>query len=326
MLMKGITLRGLEVFEALASSGSVARTAAITGLSQPAVSQQLRNLETSLGTDLVDHTRRPMQLTPAGALFLSRAESALAQLRAAQSELTVMDLAHIDVLSIGIIDDFDDRITPRLATILADSLTECRLKIVTASSYDLAGAMKEKKLHLAISASIGTEIEGLVEYPVARDPFMIVAPRNSDFDATDLNNCEALPFLRYDHDQLISKQIEQALQSNGFSLPERFEIGSHLALMAMVARGIGWTITTPMGYIRAHRFHEQVQAYPWPYEPFSRNISVFANSEWADDVPKSVAQTMRRLIQVQMIEPALPELPFLGGDFATIAETDETAP
>ena len=265
MLMKGITLRGLEVFEALASSGSVARTATLTGLSQPAVSQQLRNLESSLGTELVDHTRRPMQLTPAGALF-------------------------------G----------------LAGAL------------WGSAGAMREKKLHLAISASTGAEIEGLVEYPVARDPFIIVAPKHANFDASNLQASAALPFLRYDHDQLISKQIEQALQSNGYSLPERFEIGSHLALMAMVARGIGWAITTPMGYMRAHRFHEQVQAAPWPYAPFSRHISVFANSEWADDVPKSVAQTMRRLIQVQMIERALPELPFLDGEFSIIAETTQT--
>ena len=44
MLKKGVTLRGLEVFHALAATGSVAAAADTTGLSQPAVSQQLRNL------------------------------------------------------------------------------------------------------------------------------------------------------------------------------------------------------------------------------------------------------------------------------------------
>ena len=89
MLTKGVTLRGLEVFEALARTGSVAQAAETTGLSQPAVSQQLRNLETALGIDLVDHGKRPMRLTPAGRSFLSRTESALGELRLAQSELTV---------------------------------------------------------------------------------------------------------------------------------------------------------------------------------------------------------------------------------------------
>ena len=59
MLIKGVTLRGLEVFEALARTGSVAQAAELTELSQPAVSQQLRNLESALGTDLVDLSRGP---------------------------------------------------------------------------------------------------------------------------------------------------------------------------------------------------------------------------------------------------------------------------
>ena len=117
--MKGLTLRGLEVFEALARTGSVAQAAEITGLSQPSVSQQLRNLENALGTELVDHGRRPMRLTQAGRGFLARAEAVLAELQMAQSELTVMDLGHLTTLSIGLIDDFDNDLTPRLATLLA---------------------------------------------------------------------------------------------------------------------------------------------------------------------------------------------------------------
>ena len=76
MLSKGVTLRGLEVFEALAATGSVAGAAGLTGLSQPAVSQQLKNLEAALGTPLIDHAKRPMRLTPAGESFRHRAEAA----------------------------------------------------------------------------------------------------------------------------------------------------------------------------------------------------------------------------------------------------------
>ena len=114
MLMKGISLRGLEVFEALSATGSVAQAAERTGLSQPAVSQQLRNLETALGVALVDHGRRPMQLTPAGRSFLMRTQAVLGQLRLAQNELTVMDLTHLSQLNLGVIDDFDNDLTPQL--------------------------------------------------------------------------------------------------------------------------------------------------------------------------------------------------------------------
>ncbi|UWQ92792.1 LysR family transcriptional regulator [Rhodobacteraceae bacterium M382] len=320
MLMKGVTLRGLEVFEALAKTGSVAQTAEITGLSQPAVSQQLRNLEKALGADLVDHSRRPMRVTPAGKSFLARTESVLSELRLAQSELTVMDLTHLSTLSIGLIDDFDNDLTPRLATILADSLTKCRFKMITAPSHEITKAMEERSLQVAVSASTGQLIDGITEYPVIRDPFILVAPRGHFTNPkAEISGLSDLPLLRYAREQLISRQIEAHLARQKLDFEERFEIGSHLALIAMVARRVGWAVTTPLGYMRAARFHDQIDVFPLPFGAFSRTISVFAGSDFADEVPRDIAQTLRHLVQSQMIDPAISQQPWLAGQLRVIA-------
>lgn len=314
MLMKGVTLRGLEVFEALAATGSVAQAAELTGLSQPAVSQQLRNLEKALGTDLVDHGKRPMQVTPAGRSFLTRTEAVLSQLRLAQSELTVMDLTHLSTLNIGMIDDFDNDLTPRLVTILAESLTKCRFKLVTAPSHEISKAMQARQLHIAIAASTGDLRDGVVEYPLVRDPFILVAPRDMVRGNSDIMNAlTGLPLLRYSRDQLIGRQIEGHLARHNQEFEERFEIGSHLALMALVARRIGWAVTTPLGYMRAARFHDDISAYQLPFGSAARTISLFAGADWSDRVPLNVAQTMQRLVQTQMIDPAVVRLPWLDG-------------
>lgn len=318
MLSKGVTLRGLEVFEALAATGSVAQAASITGLSQPAVSQQLRNLETALAADLIDHGKRPMHLTPAGHSFLSRAKAALSQLRLAQSELTVMDLTHLSALSIGVIDDFENDLVPRLVTILADSLRRCKFTLSTAPSHEILNAIADRRLHIAISASDGTMREGVLEYPLARDPFILVAPKGVVKGDDPLTLLRELPFLRYQRDQLISRQIEAHLARQKLDFADRFEIGSHLALMAMVARRAGWTVTTPLGYMRAGRFHDLVEAFPLPFNPFSRMISLYASEDWAGSVPADVAKTMRQLLRTHMIEPALVQLPWLAGDLRLI--------
>ncbi|MCB1362966.1 MAG: LysR family transcriptional regulator [Rhodobacteraceae bacterium] len=321
MLMKGVTLRGLEVFEALANTGSVAHAARITGLSQPAVSQQVRNLETALGSELVDHGRRPMQLTPAGRGFLARTETVLSELRLAQSELTVMDLTHLRTLSIGLIDDFDNDLTPRLVTILADSLTRCRFKLITAPSHEIYEAMQARRLHIAVSASTGEMLEGVIEYPLVRDPFILVTPRGSVAETSDImGNLARMPLLRYSREQLISRQIEAHLTRQKLAFEDRFQIGSHLALMAMVARRIGWAITTPLGYVRAARFHDEIEAHALPMAAFARTISLFAGADWADRVPRDVARTMRRLVQSQMIEPGIARLPWLAGQLRVIED------
>ena len=321
MLIKGVTLRGLEVFETLAKTGSVAQTAEITGLSQPAVSQQLRNLEKALGTDLVDHGRRPMVPTSAGRNFLARTEAVLSELRLAQSELSTTDLSHLPALSIGLIDDFDNDLTPRLVTALAERMSHCRFKMITASSHDILRAIDADEIHMAISATTGELREGLVEYPLVRDPFVLVAPSGFFSDASSAaEQLHSLPLLRYASDQLISQQIEAQLQRAQAEFENRFEIGSHLALMAMVARRIGWAITTPLGYMRATRFHDQIEAFPMPFGKAARTISLFTRSDWADQLPRTVTETMLELLRRQMVEPAVTRLPWLLEEFKLIDE------
>ena len=321
MLMKGVTLRGLEVFEALARTGSVAQTAEMSGLSRPAVSQQLRNLEKALAADLIDHSRRPMVLTPAGQTFLTRTEAVLSELRLAQSELTVVDLSHLPALTMGLIDDFDNDLTPRLVSILADSLTKCRFEMITAPRHGIIRAMTARELHIAVAASVGSSSEGTIEFPLVKDPFILVAPKGfiqshaSGSSQVDIERLRTLPFLRHASEQLISQQIQTHLEQQAVSFESRFEIGSHLALMAMVARRVGWTITTPLGLMRAARFHDQIEAHPLPFGRASRTISLFSSSDWADSIPRDVSQTMRHLIQNQTIEPALARFPWLTDDF-----------
>lgn len=319
MLNKGVTLRGLEVFTALAASGSVAQAAATTGLSQPAVSQQLRNLETALGADLVDHGRRPMRLTQAGRSFLGRAETVLSELRLAQSELTVMDLSHLSRLTLGLIDDFDNDLTPRLATILADSMTRCQFKLVTAASHEVSAAVEARDLHMGVAASAGQVGPGVVEYPLVRDPFILVAPRGAVRQAADIQGT-GLPFLRYARELLIARQIDAHMARQKIEIESRFEIGSHLALMAMVARRIGWAVTTPLGYQRAARFKDEIDAFALPFGAFSRRISLYAGSDYADQVPQDLARTLRALVQSQMIDPVISRLPWLAGDLRILED------
>ena len=321
MLTKGVSLRGLEVFEALAASGSVAQAAETTGLSQPAVSQQIRNLENALGTTLLDHGKRPMQLTPAGRSFLARTQAVLSELRIAQSELTVMDLSHISSMSIGIIDDFDNDMTPRLVTTLAESLTKCRFKMITASSNDIAEMMRARTLHMGITATSGEVIDYALEIPLARDPFILVTPSSVAPKGADLIKVMSeLPFVRYERQQLISRQIDAHLARLKLEFPERFEIGSNLALMACVSRGIGWAITTPLGYMRAVRLHDQITAHPLPFAQFSRQISLLASPDFADNVPRELAQSFRTMLQDKIIKPSLRAQPFLTGEFKLLSD------
>ena len=95
-----------------------------------------------------------------------------------------------------------------------------------------------------------------------------------------------------------------------------------MKLMAMVARGLGWAITTPLGYMRAARFHDDIEAFALPFGNAARRISLLASKDWADQLPRTVAQTTQGLIQRQMISPAIARLPWLAQDFKLLDNPD----
>src|SRR5260370_485040 len=86
-------LRQLIYFEAVARFGGFSRAAEQLRIAQPAVSAQIRRLETELGTVLLQRTTRRVALTHAGELFLARARTVLDQLDGARADLD--DLAAV---------------------------------------------------------------------------------------------------------------------------------------------------------------------------------------------------------------------------------------
>jgi DNA-binding transcriptional LysR family regulator len=80
-------LRQLIYFEAVARYGGFSRAAEQLRIAQPAVSAQIRRLETELGTVLLQRTTRRVALTHAGELFLARTRTVLDQLDGARADL-----------------------------------------------------------------------------------------------------------------------------------------------------------------------------------------------------------------------------------------------
>ncbi|MFF8695077.1 LysR family transcriptional regulator [Streptomyces sp. NPDC015144] len=75
---RGIEVRHLRAFLAVADEGNVTRAATRLHLTQPAVSRTLAALERHLGTRLVDRSTHHLALTPEGVVFRDRAAAAVA--------------------------------------------------------------------------------------------------------------------------------------------------------------------------------------------------------------------------------------------------------
>src|SRR3982750_1382600 len=80
-MTSGIQPADLGFFSALASAGSLSAAARELGITTPAVSKHLSQMEQRLGVPLVNRTTRRMSLTPEGELYLEHARRVLGEMR-----------------------------------------------------------------------------------------------------------------------------------------------------------------------------------------------------------------------------------------------------
>ncbi len=303
-----VTLWGIEVFLAVAEEGSISAAARRLGVSPSAISQQLAGIEAALGAGLLDRGARPMRVTPAGAMFRRHAQVILNAEAEARAELAVADMSALTTLRLGMIEDFDAEVTPRLLSGLAEDLRGCRFLLETGASHRLLDQLDARALDIVVAADLGSEgaDDGWREvHPLMAEPFVAVVPKG----AKPLD----LPLIQYTARHLMGRQIAGHLARQNLRLQHRFELDSYHAILAMVAGGAGWTILTPLALHHAARFAEAIDVQPLPFAPLDRTLSLSARAGVLRDVPGQMATRLRGLIADQVVAPAVRTWPWVEG-------------
>ncbi len=309
-----ITLWGIEVFVAAAEETSISAAARRLDASPSAISQQLTNLEAALGTALLNRGERPMTLTPAGELFRRRAQSILNEAAQARAELAMQDLSRLTTLRLGMIEDFDANVTPRLLQGMAGTLTGAQFLLETGASHHLLDLLEARALDMIVAAEMGAEAEWMEVHPILEEPVVAAVPRGAIAEGADvMATLRQLPLIQYTQRHHMGRAISAHLARQNLRLAHRFELDSYHAIMAMVAAGLGWTILTPLGFLHAHRFRDQADVLPLPFQPLTRTISLTARRGILQGMPADVAHDLRGLVSELIVAPGLARMPWLDG-------------
>jgi DNA-binding transcriptional LysR family regulator len=308
-----ITLWGVEVFVATADEASISAAARRLGTSAATVSQQLTNLEGAIGTTLLNRGERPVTLTPAGEMFLRRANAILNEADQARAELAMADLSRLTRFRLGMIEDFDSDVTPRLLASMAAELKNCQFLLETGASHRLFDLLDARALDVIVATDMGVAADGMEVHPLLEEPFVAAVPKGMAQGDDVLRQLRRLPLIQYTTRHYMGRVIAAHLARQNLTLAHRFELDSYHAIMAMVAEGAGWTILTPLGWMHAQRFRARVDVLPLPGPPLSRTISLVARRGVLGNMPTTIAARLRPLLSDGIVSPAVAELPWLEG-------------
>ncbi|MEP2943392.1 MAG: hydrogen peroxide-inducible genes activator [Hyphomicrobiales bacterium] len=244
--MMNLTLKQFRYFEALARHRHFGRAANACAISQPALSMQIKELESSLGTTLFERGAREVRLSPFGEAFSVRAREILRSV----DELEDLARASRDQLEgrlrIGLIPTVAPYLLPSIIKNLTQMHAGLDIHVRETLTQQLIQELVEGKLDTAIVALPISE-PSFTEVALFEEDFVLV--RNQEDEGKPTPDSESLRKMRLllleeghcFRDQALSFCAVQS------SLPREWLDGSSLTtLVQMVGGGFGVTLIPEM--------------------------------------------------------------------------------
>jgi LysR family hydrogen peroxide-inducible transcriptional activator len=238
------TLRQLRYFATLAETHHFGQAARRCHVTQPALSMQIKELETALGAPLIERPRKGVLLTPAGREVARRARAIL------QSVQDLADLARERAqtlsgpLRLGVIPTIGPYVLPGILPRLHAVFPKLQLSVRETQTTLLARELLAGSLDLLILALPLKDAE-IEELPLFDDVFALALPPQHPLGAhdsvaqTDLTG-EHLLLLEEGH--CLRDQALAVGEAAGASALDDFRASSLATVVQMVASGYGCTI------------------------------------------------------------------------------------
>lgn len=146
-------LRHLHYFIAVAEELHFSRAAERLHISQPPLSQQIRDLEEELGVKLFERTKRQVHLTEAGKVFLEHSYRVFAQLEQAVEVTQRIGRGEVGRLAIGFVSSAMYTLLPETVRVFRAQFPSVELRLQELTTAQQIQALHDKQIDIGIVRS-----------------------------------------------------------------------------------------------------------------------------------------------------------------------------
>jgi len=269
----------------------MAGAARLMGLTQPAVSTAIAELERKTATQLFSRTMRPLALTPAGEILRQRAGMIMADAR--QVPVLLREARHrkAPTIRVGIVDSLNRALTGELVRFLATRADE--ISIFSGLTATHAGDLLTRKLDLFLGVDDLQDQSGLERWRIAEEPYILLLPRHASQPrsiAEIAALASELPLVRFSARSQTGIQIERHLRRVGLNCPRTVECDTPFAVTKLVADGYGFAITTPLCIHEAVLTRSMLRTRPLPGPKLVRHLTLVARHRELGALPRNIAE------------------------------------
>jgi len=256
--MRGVELRHLRYFVAVAEELHFTRAAARLRTAQPGLSKQIRRLEAELGVELFRRTNHSVELTDAGRLFLEQSRRVLDEADRARRVAQQAAQGDIGHLSVGFVPDTMGELLPEILIAYRTKHPNVDITLHQLGRNELIAGLLDN--HIQLGLLIGSYQEPQLRFmSLQRQPLLIAMPAQHRFAGKKSLCLHELAGERWIDGVIQSGPLHAACAKAGFQPLIAQQISGREARLALVASGVGLA-TSPS--LVSHHFSRHVVYKP----------------------------------------------------------------
>jgi DNA-binding transcriptional LysR family regulator len=245
-----LNLDQLATFLSVVDLGSFTAAADKVGLTQPAVSQQVKLLEQRLGVKLIERVGRRAQPSPAGLELLPHARRIVETCSMAEEAMAPFREGSVGRVRIGSGGTASIHLLPRAIAMAKKRMPDLEIIVRVGNIAEILRDLESNALDLAVVAlpAAGRSLE--VE-PFHQDELLAVAPKGSVMPdgGPDVEFMRNKTLLLYEGGNT-RRAADEWFEAGGVRPEPAMEFGSVEAIKELVAAGLGWSILPDMALRR----------------------------------------------------------------------------
>lgn len=318
---KHIEFGALRIFAAVAEAETLTQAADTLGITQSAVSQTLKHLETITGAELIDRRSRPTALTPAGKVLHKHARSIIADTRKMLADIQIAAEGSVHQLNVGMIDSFGDVAGVQILEFARSQ--SVRLSLRSGVTTALARDLTNREIDLLISSDATPNKQEFEVIPLLRDPFLIITPGSLKLteNLSPETLAKELPFIHYDRRSRIGAMSDLIARRLNIALNTEFELDSTQTMLRFVQAGHGWAMMTGLCLIRYPELLQGVRVHPLSNGSNARYLHMIFRRNEMGAFPERLAQVCRTIYSEELVPQMTQIAPWLAESAYAVKES-----
>ena len=294
-------IKQLNYFVHVADLGSFSKASAILSVAQPALSRQIRNLETELGTELLYRDGRGVTLTEAGGQLLDHAKSILDHTERARNEIIALKDTPTGSATLGLPPTVCQVLVAPLVHRFRESYPSVSLRVIEGFSGHVKEWLASGRIDVGVLYNAPRARRNLKTQELLVENLCLIGPGDGISGAEreyPFRRLSEVPLILPSRPHGLRLLVDTAAAHAGVTLQVDLELDALSAIKELVQSGTGWTV---LPYAAVYREVELglMSAQRVTSPPLRRTVVLATTGQRP---LSSAARVLVELIQVQVDE------------------------